>query len=845
MKTFAFSLLAATLLTPPTQSPPLPASPPAAKSVGKPALTPAAKSGVKTATKLGSKPAAKLGNKPAAKHTLPRKVHLVVRKPIKPLPPPPPPWKQFPLNPRTRVTLDFRNASVDAVLHLMSQASGITIIKDPKLTGGITLQSPRPQSLGDAFAMLNAVLNLKNYEITKQNDFLIVSARTSGGAAAPGAPGPTASAPSGFHPPTGMPGMPTVVAGRPGMMPPGMPMPGAPAAGGAAKSKAILKVYLLHYADATEVARVINDVFAPSTPKPQFPGMPVMPSPPGASTGPAVKASAEDYSNSLIVRAPDSVQTQVAQIIAQIDQAQSQPEQPRVFHLQYAVASDLAPVIENILTGSAPLGRGGPTSASQNQNNNLPFFFFGQQPPSNNAGGTVVADTPTNSLIVTTTADNMTNIAQVIAELDKPAPYKSTTFVFVLKNARADVVANLLNQSFGNRSTNGPVGGSLTNTGLTQNTINTSATSNNVVGNTQPPNLQNNANQGQNTQNANFTQGGFFNGQNGLQNQNNQTTSLDSSGHVVNVRRLMNQVLLVPNIDTNSIIVVAPPEDQGIVRDILKQMDRVPEQVMIETLVVEANLDKTDQLGVEYNFMQGDPGGIHGTERGNQSFGLQGNTGQPQGLRYTLTAAQYQIFLQAVQTDKKFDVLSTPRIFTTNNATAQINISQSLPYVTNQTVETTGTVLYNYNFLDVGIVLTVTPRITSNGHVIMDVTQTANDFVGYTSFNAPIVNQREAQTTVNIADGQTVVLGGIINNSVTDTVSKVPLLGDLPIIGNLFRSTNKDHAKTELLVFLTPHIVKNPGDAQRLREQTEEELGKTTQQMIPAAAKPTAPKRPQ
>jgi len=106
----------------------------------------------------------------------------------------------------------------------------------------------------------------------------------------------------------------------------------------------------------------------------------------------------------------------------------------------------------------------------------------------------------------------------------------------------------------------------------------------------------------------------------------------------------------------------------------------------------------------------------------------------------------------------------------------------------------------------------------------MDVTQTANDFVGYTSFNAPIVNERETQTTVNVKDGQTAVLGGIIENSINSTTNKIPVLGDLPLIGDLFRSTVSTHAKTELLIFLTPHVVRNPAEVQRLREETETDL---------------------
>ena len=100
-----------------------------------------------------------------------------------PAAPPPTAWAKFALNPRVRVNLDFRNASIDAVLHMLSQASGVAIIKDPALTGGITLQSPKPQSLDDAFAILNAVLNLKNYELTSEGNFLLVASPPAGRAA--------------------------------------------------------------------------------------------------------------------------------------------------------------------------------------------------------------------------------------------------------------------------------------------------------------------------------------------------------------------------------------------------------------------------------------------------------------------------------------------------------------------------------------------------------------------------------------------------------------------------------------------------------------------------------------
>src|SRR5579862_4761943 len=121
----------------------------------------------------------------------------------------------------------------------------------------------------------------------------------------------------------------------------------------------------------------------------------------------------------------------------------------------------------------------------------------------------------------------------------------------------------------------------------------------------------------------------------------------------------------------------------------------------------------------------------------------------------------------------------------------------------------------------------------------MDVDQPANDLQGYTSFNAPIVNQRTASTTVSVKDGETVILGGIIRNQVTSTVKKIPLLGDIPILGELFKSTSKDNTKTELMVFLTPHVVRNPDEAKGLREDQMKEMSKDAQKTIKNAIPPS------
>ncbi len=817
-------------------------------------------------------------------------------------------WEQFKLNPKTRLKLDFRNASVDAVLSVFSKASGIAIVKDPSLTGGITLQSPSEQPLKEAFALLNAVLGLKNYDLNKSGNFLIIKGRAQRGGT------------------TGRPNFdPSMFAG---------------AGGGVGRTSTAPKVYALKYASATQVARVVNEVFAgsgqqntPSIPGfAPFAGGPITtPIPGSAGNGPnanpepdpqfggggrggfggggqrggfggaqgggipsfgamfggafgrggntsVVRASADDYSNSVIVNAPTREQDQVADLIEQIDKQTDQPQKSQVYPLKYAAAADLVAVVQNVLISNAPRGRGGTGGGQQTIDQRFGggggFGGFGGGFGRGAAAGqgNVVAEARTNSLIITATQDNLDLVTKVVKELDKPITFESSTFVITLENARADQMADVLNQSFGSRN-GGRTGTTRSTTGQTgaagrTNTNNRNAGGGNngpaTLGRSQEPPQNNDpisvgladpmATAGELATNVTvqqgfggfgggfggggFGQGGFGGGTNRTQ-QNQGLRGLDSQGRVVNLRDLTGQVTIIPDINTNSIVIVTSPENRALLQQIVEQLDKIPEQVMIETVIVEASLDATDKLGIEWNLTQG-AGSVLGAlgakdtkGAATSAFGNQASTTQPQGLRYTLTGGQYGAFMNALKTDARFEVLSTPRIFTSNNSTAEINISQSLPYVTSTQTNGQGVQTFNYSFLDVGIILTVTPRITSNGYVTMDVTQTANDFVRYTDFNAPVVNQREAQTTVSVKDGETIVLGGIIKNSISATTNKIPVLGDIPVLGKLFQSNGTTKSKTELLVFLTPRIVRDSEEARKLREDTQKQMQSKLKDKLP------------
>jgi general secretion pathway protein D len=758
-----------------------------------------------------------------------------------------PPWKGFKLNPKTRIQLDFKNANPDMIINLMSKTSGVTIVKDPSLKTPLTIASAKPVSLEDAFQIFQSVLDLAGYDLQKSGSILVIRKKPEGGAR--------------------------------GGLPAGIDMSAFAGGGGGGGNSNVLKVYPIKYANATELARVINDVYAPAaaagataggggfgggrgrfgggqTITVQTPDLAALAGGAGGGGGgrnrtpPNVKASADDYSNSVIVNAPDQQQTEVEDLINKLDKQTDTPQQTRVYKLVYASAQDIAQAVQNVLVSNAPQGRGGATTSAVpiEQRFQQAIRLGGTQA----SFGTVAVDVRTNSLVVTATPDNLKIVESVLQTLDQPVDYQNSVIVIPLENARADLTAQVLNQAFGSRTNtntntlnNGSRGPISTNNARAGGGNNGRPTTGPSDPNSMPVNLQDpSAQSGPLATTVDVAQGfqifgggggrgGGFGGQNGQNGQ--QGVSRNAQGQVVNTQNLYGNVTVIADPTTNSLIIVASPDAAEMVRKVVDQIDKIPQQVMIETLIVEASLDATDKLGVEWNFTQAHAfGNSNATGSGASNFNDPRSAGG-NGFTYALTGRDFSVFLDALKTDQKFQILSAPRIFTSNNTQAQINVSQQVPYVLSQQTDTNGNIIFNYAFQDVGIVLTVTPRISANGTVTMDVTQTANDLQGFTSFNAPIVNQREADTTVSVQDGQTIVLGGIMRTTVSSTVNKVPLLGDIPILGNLFKSTSKDKNKTELLVFLTPHIVKNPDDAQTLRKNTTEKLSPETKKAVDGA----------
>jgi len=224
-------------------------------------------------------------------------------------------------------------------------------------------------------------------------------------------------------------------------------------------------------------------------------------------------------------------------------------------------------------------------------------------------------------------------------------------------------------------------------------------------------------------------------------------------------------------------------------------------------------------LGGELSVLNLRPSG-----RGTEVFSDFDVAAQNNGLIFRLVEKDVTAALHVLQEVGKLDVLSRPYILTSDNQAANITVGQEVPFIRNTRTTETGQTINTIEYEDIGIILDVLPHINPEGLVIMDVAPEISTLTGTTvpiseTVDAPVFAKRSALTRVAIRNGQTIVIGGLMEDRITDTIEKVPWLGDLPGIGALFSRTIKSKAKTELLIFLTPHVAALPEQLQGMTEQ--------------------------
>jgi general secretion pathway protein D len=339
----------------------------------------------------------------------------------------------------------------------------------------------------------------------------------------------------------------------------------------------------------------------------------------------------------------------------------------------------------------------------------------------------------------------------------------------------------------------------------------------------------------------------------GAQNQNRQqsSTTYNSAGSVGNAQIMVDQ-------DSHNLIITADEETTKAIQEAIKFLDRPQPQVLIKVVFLEVTHNNSLDIGIEgqYNGQSSafgrianyltnyaiftnttitttgsststsqstviQPGQLFGQTNSyiiGNNFNLAGQGANPNGAgTYSILGSDFSATLRAIAQAGKAQLLSRPSVLARNNQPATIQIGQNVPLITAVNYDTFGNARNSISYQAVGIILKVTPFITSDGLVQMIVQPSTSSLDPSSSIQvspgvaAPVIDIRSADTVVITPDGQTVVIGGLMRNDSGEVVSKIPLLGDIPLLGNLFKHKTSSTAKTELLIFLTPHVIAAPG----------------------------------
>jgi general secretion pathway protein D len=319
-------------------------------------------------------------------------------------------------------------------------------------------------------------------------------------------------------------------------------------------------------------------------------------------------------------------------------------------------------------------------------------------------------------------------------------------------------------------------------------------------------------------------------------------------------------ISITPDKATNSLLVVASPADYQSILQVIRQLDRPRRQVFVEAMILEASMDELRELGSRWRVSashDGEPiaiggvGVVDGTTIQNILQGLQGMTVggvgsyfdvpvvQPDGSTTTLSVPGFAALFSLSEFEGAVNVLSSPQILTSDNTEAEIVVGQNVPFVAKQErdITTTNTVLSSIERTDVGIKLRITPQITEGAAVKLDIYQEISSLIETSDEVAttvgPTTTMRSTRTTVVVRDGETVAIGGLMQEEELESETRVPLLHRIPVLGWLFKYRSASKVKTNLMVFLTPHIVKNSRELASLTEEKSDIFAQVVGRFVP------------
>ncbi|QNN25213.1 type II secretion system secretin GspD [Planctomycetales bacterium ZRK34] len=519
-------------------------------------------------------------------------------------------------------------------------------------------------------------------------------------------------------------------------------------------------------------------------------------------------ATSNAGSNTIVITDTSANVNRIVQVISAMDLALTTASEVKVFPLQYARASDTAKLINNTF------GQNAQNQSRSGRDRFRPFFGRGRDRDNNEEQPGVRSETPavasaddrTNTVVVTASASMIEVITDVIKQLDANPVAQQAVFVYKVVHADAENLQTVLSNIFGTSTTS-------------------SSGSTNVPGNA--ANRERGSRSNTTNNNNNNDPRAAFREAFARAAGNLSQDSLEAASD------LRGQVEVVADADTNSLLVMTAPTNFDRVRQIISELDRDVPQVLIKVLIAEVTHSDGVDVGAEFSVLDAPNASNLFTD-----FGVEAAADASGGFAYKMVAGDVSATLRALEEVGKLEILSRPYILAADNQEASITVGSEVPFIRNTRVTDNGDTINTIQYDDVGILLTVTPQINDSGLVTMNVAPEISAISGDTvpiseTVDAPVIEKRSASTRVSIPTGKTIVIGGLMQDQKTATISKVPLLGDIPLVGLLFQRQQNEKRKTELLIFLTPHIASQP---EQLEDISADEQRGT--QIVPHAVQP-------
>jgi len=483
-------------------------------------------------------------------------------------------------------------------------------------------------------------------------------------------------------------------------------------------------------------------------------------------------------------------------------------------------------------------------------------------------------DTTNSIIVITSQPDYLKQAEQWLYRLDIGAGENGTQlYVYDVKNVKAVDLSDHLNAIYtgqvSQRSSQGNVA-----PGLRSTTIGGIGSTGGAGGIGGGSSLMNNSLNTNRTTSGSLTNGST----NGLNRTAGTTTGANSNLSTTGTgtpnasgQQKQTDIRITAIEENNQLLVMATPGEWDSILAAIRRLDISPLQVQIEAKILEVTLTGDLEFGVQWwlaglinnNSLGADSrtgytyDNAYGGNPGDRHRAAIGGTGtfpktMGQGFSYSFLNKNFQVALNTLETSTQTKVLSAPSLFTMNNQPAQITVGTQVPVISQSfvtgfsTIDSTGNSnnsIGTSSYISTGVSLSITPRVNPGGLVYMDIQQ-EDSVPGKAVGNNPNppISQRNLATQVAVQSGQTVLLGGIIQDNTGDSKTGVPILSSIPILGNLFGNTSRTHDRTELIVLITPRVVVNADDAQTMTEEYEKKFQSLTP--IHTASPPAAVTQP-